>query len=235
MNINRREFLLGLVSLGAVPLIGGFDLDIIEDIDGAWETMTNQPYIFHVCSNTIYDKSYESPKTNRDAYDIFGSIDTLDDLQDVMTDCTPFEWYVSSLYEEFRGNIGNKGEQDTWAKNYEVWSNEDKITLERWVSVYGEKVFLKNMNHELETFLNVPFSASDYGVFSNVPIDGATYVYHFFESEFAFSEMLSIDLVEGYHPGDDSQVAELNIPVADANRICTQYNIPVCFLDCEVT
>ena len=235
MNINRREFLLGLVSLGAAPLLGGFDLDIIEDIDEAWESMADQPYIFHVCSNTIYDKSYESPKTNRDAYEIFGSIDTLDDLKGVMADCTPFEWHVSSLYEEFRGNIVNNKEQGTWTKYYEAWRNEDEITLERWVSVYGEKMFLENMDGELESFLNEPFSASDYGVHSCVPMDGAAYVYRFFESEDVFSEMLSIDLIEGYHPGDDSQAAELNIPVADANRICTQYNIPICFLDCEVT
>ena len=235
MNINRREFLLGLVSLGAVPLIGGFDLHIIEDIDEAWETLTDQPYIFHVYSNTIYDKSYESPKTNRDAFDIFGSVDTLDGLKGVMEECTPFEWHVSSLYEEFRNNIRNKVEQDTWAKYYEAWSEVDDITLVRWVSVYGMKVFLETMDQELTSFLNAHFSASDHGVFAAVPVDGAAYVYHFFESEYAFSKMLSIDLIEGYHPGDDSQAAELTIPIDEANRICTENDIPVHFLDCEAS
>jgi hypothetical protein len=45
MSINRREFLLGLASLGALPLLGSVELDSIADIDEVWGQRMVRPFL----------------------------------------------------------------------------------------------------------------------------------------------------------------------------------------------
>ncbi len=42
-------------------------------------------------------------------------------------------------------------------------------------------------------------------------------------------DQLEIGLIEGFHPGDDSQHAMLGITIDKANEICVENNLPIRF------
>lgn len=229
MNIERRIFLQGLLALSFVPLLASFDLELEEDVDKAWDALNRTPFLFQVDTDGILDDhSYDAPKLRREAYDIPIKITSLDDLLYCM-EWQPFAWVVDWKYDEFLQHLPQR-EQTKWLKEIDGGSSDDnKEALEKWSNAIGEKEFIVQMNNALKEWLDEKINITDEEVYADIPLYGGAYVFTFFNNEPDLIEQLDIGLIEGFHPGDDSQHTMLGISMEKANMICIENNLPIRF------
>ena len=229
MYIDRREFLKGLLALTSVTVLMGFDLSDPKEVDEAWETLVSSPFIFHVDQDGMLDDySYDTPITHRDAYNIPTEITSMDDLLYCM-EWQPFAWVIDNMYYYFVEELP-ESERPNWIREIDDGSSKkDLEAIEQWHDHLGKEVFISEMNNALQEWLNEEVNISEEEVYADVPLYGGTYVFNFFDSEPELMDQLDITLVEGFHPGDDSQHAMLGISVEEANKICISNDLPIRF------
>ncbi len=64
-------------------------------------------------------------------------------------------------------------------------------------------------------------------------VDGYRAAFDFFEEEPETSETLGIEIIEGRHPGDNTQVAELGISTTEANKRAQEAGLAIVFQDID--
>ncbi len=172
----------------------------------------------------IESPGYDKALSRRDVYDwqFSESIKTLSDFYAYLDEGDPFESLIYWIYQGFRDTLDKK-KQDEWASV--EFTRED---IEHWIHHVGEERFLKMIQTKFDNWLDADFPYDEI-VYANSPCDGYSAAYAWFVTEDALCEKLSIDLIEGYHPGDDSQVAELMMSVDEANKICHQEDLGISF------
>ena len=230
MNIDRREFLIGLLALTTVPVLGSFNLELPEDVAKAWDTLSEKPFVFQVDSQGILDdESYgqESMK-HRDVYGIPQEIKNMEDLL-YSLEWQPFAWVINGMYYGFVDALP-KEEQENWIP--EIDGNQgadDEESITKWSNYIGEKNFTSEVNNALQKWLEEDVIICDEEVFAEIPLYGGAYVFNFFDRESDLIDKLKISLVEGFYPGDNSQRAVLDMPIEEANKICKKEKLPIRF------
>lgn len=60
-------------------------------------------------------------------------------------------------------------------------------------------------------------------------VDGYRAAFDFFEGKPEISDALGIEIIEGRHPGDNTQVAELGTSTAEANKRAQEAGVDIVF------
>ena len=238
MNITRRTFLAGLLSVGAtialpVPLAQATP----AQVNTAWKQLLKDPWYFEVNGHgTIVEADAEEPKIRSDVFDVdLGRACTPDSLVQDVEGCTPLVSHFQRLAADELENIQYKLDDE------DLTSTERK-RLERladvlddpddgwaaWVQLEGE-TGLPRFVGEVEDWLSSPIKGEDYQWF---PIRSGAQgqAMAFFESmDNATLDALGVVIIEGEHPGSSYYAAELRQPIDEANEAAADLELPFRF------
>jgi len=172
------------------------------------------------------------PETRGDLF----AIETFHSIIDVIfaaEDCYPLRCKVESmhydLWASLAGIVTDICDQD-------ISSEEELASLENYGDpsdfekladfVMLEKPIVKAFNE----WLSAAPDGEDWE-HGDVSVDGYRAAFEFFEEEPEISDTLGIEIIEGRHPGDNTQVAELSISTAEANKRAKAAGFDIVFKD----
>jgi hypothetical protein len=238
MNITRRSFLAGLLSVGAtialpVPLAQATPTQVNE----AWKQLLKDPWYFEVNDHgTIVVANEEEPRIRSDVFDVdLGRNCTPDSLVQDVEGCTPLVTHFQRLAADELEDIQLKLE------DVDLISTERKRLVRladaledpddgwaAWVLLEGQ-AGLPRFARAVEDWLSSPIEGNDYQWF---PIrsgaQGQAMV--FFESiDNETLDALGVVIIEGEHPGSSYYAAELRQPIDAANDAAEELALPFRF------
>jgi hypothetical protein len=210
MKITRRDFLAGLLSVGAtialpVPLAQATQ----AQVDTAWKQLLDEPWYFEVNgSRTIVEADADEPEIRSDVFEGIwvAGIKTPEDLIREVDGCTPLGSHFRTLaaLDDFDGE----------------W--------EDWVRKQGVPG-LQGLMQEVNDWLDSPVEPEDFQWF---PIRSGAQgqAMAFFESlDDETLDALGVVIIEGEHPGSSYYAAELRKPIDVANAAAKALVLPFRF------
>ena len=181
-------------------------------------------------------------KSRWDVYNslwIEGTLPTRDDLRDLPE---PGNWAINEFWEDFRVEAVITWEDDQNPDEIDCEYLQYADMIEEW-----EEITEPQEIHELLDRLSLPhfiklanwmknwadsddFHPHESYWFETVA-SSYDYAFWFFNEGFGatWGEDIGVLVVDGYSPGHDAQIAELEIPIEEANRRATELGIPVRF------
>ena len=239
MKLSRRQFLAGLLSVGATLAL---PLPLAQasaaQVNTAWKQMLKEPWYFEVNDcNTIVEADAENPKIRSDVFDVdIGAHCTAQSLVNDVESCYPLTWHFEQL-------ASIELDEAQW----ELEDNEDLAPaesrrLKRLVNVLGDAgdgwaewvllegpAGLPRFVEEARQWLASPISSNDLDWLPrNSGAQGQALA--FFESlPKETRKALGVVIIEGEHPGSSYFAAELREPIEDANATAEELELPFRF------
>jgi len=244
MKLTRRQFLAGLLAVGAtivlpVPLAQA----TTAQVNTAWKQLLKDPWYFEVNEfDTIVDPSIDEPKFRHQVFDAdLSDRCTPESLVSDIEDCWPltsrFQELALTELEEARSSL----EDDDSLSFFErrrlkrlVKSLDDEDDgWTAWVMLEGAPG-LPKFKQVVEDWLASPIEYNDYEWFPRY--SGAQgSAMGFFESlPFETLDALGVVIIEGDHPGSTYYAAELRQPLDAANAAAEELELPFRFQSSSV-
>ena len=238
MQLTRRQFLAGLLSVGAtialpVPLAQA----TTTQVNSAWEQLLKEPWYFEINDHgTIVVADEEEPQIRSDVFDVdLGGNCTPDSLVQEVEGCTPLVTHFQRLAADELENIQSKlededltnSERKRLARLTDVLEDPDEGWT-AWVLLEGQ-TGPPRFARAVEDWLSSPIEGNDYQWF---PIrSGAQgHAMAFFESmDNETLDALGVVIIEGEHPGSSYYAAELRQPIDAANDAAEDLALPFRF------
>ena len=239
MNITRRSFLAGLLSVGAtialpVPLAQATP----AQVNTAWKQLLKDPWYFEVNDyGTIVEAEVEEPKYKRDVFDIdLGQSPTPELLVQEVDSCYPlsshFEQLAIDELEDVQSMLEDSDDLTRTARKrlqrLATVLGEDGEGWPEWVLLEGQ-VGLHRFVKEAQQWLAEPFDSNDLEwAPRNWGAQGQALA--FFESlPRKTLKALGVVIIEGEHPGSSYFAAELRQPIDEANTVAEELGLPFRF------
>ncbi len=219
-------------------------------VDGRF---TETPLTFLVDgSDVLAREGYgdESEALSRgELYYFENDIRSIGDLQSLLEECRPLCWSFNSLYWDFLDCVLEPADDGAEFENKRAWGEPgfyvrlhpgddpwppdfdgNASVLKRWSAAVGEDAFLAFARDEIDKWLEEEPDGDeyDYDRFDIPPTAGA-YAFQYFSAEENLADEIGVELVEGWHPGDDTRAAILTIPIEEANERCRNLGVPIVF------
>ena len=239
MKLNRRQFLAGLLSVGAtIALPVALAQATTTQVNTAWKQLRKDPWYFDVNEfDTIVDSSVGEPKTRGDVFHIdLTDQCTTESLVSEIESCWPltsrFQQLAQDELDEVRSSLDEDDSLSYLARKRlerlaKALDDEDDGWA-AWVQLEGTKG-LPRFKEVVEDWLASPIEWSEYDWFpSGATSQGSAK--QFFESlPFETLEALGVVIIEGEHPGSTYFAAELRQPIEDANVAAEELVLPFRF------
>lgn len=235
--INRRDFLLSLIALGA-----GYSLPSAAPaaiVDLVWERAATDPWYFVVDKyGTILVPDYPEAEVWSEVFDIDPArLHTPQDVIDAVDGCPPLASYFQDLAideaDQLQQTLGEQGiayrvRHRHMKKVIEAITDDPDFGWQAWIELEGATV-LPRFRALITDWLMQP---PDYMQSEFFPVN------HGCQGRAkAFFEMLDSDtldalgvvIVEGDHPGSTYYAAELRRDMEDANIVAMRLKLPFRF------
>lgn len=239
MKLNRRQFLAGLLSVGAtIALPVALAQASTAQVNTAWKQLLKDPWYFDVNDfGTILASSIDEPKIRSDVFDIdIGDRCTPQSLVSEIENCCPLTTHFQQLAQNELDDALSRLEDDDSLSFFE------RRRLKRlakalddaddgwaaWVMLEGA-ADLPRFKQEVEQWLASDIGYQDYDWFpSGATSQGSAK--QFFESlSYDTLDALGVVIIEGEHPGSTYFAAELRQPIEDANAAAEELELPFRF------
>jgi len=238
MKLNRRNFLAGLIAVGAtITLPVAFADATPAQVNTAWKQLLKSPWYFDVNeSDTITDSSRTEPTIRSDVFFVnTGDCCTVDSLISDIEDCYPLTSHFRQLALTELGDVQDLLENDDLdgaerarlVKLVAALEDEDEGWAE-WIRLEGV-AGLSRLKDEAQTWLESDIEWGDYEWFPKYT--GAQgHAMEFFESlPFETLKAIGVVIVEGDHPGSTYYAAELSTSIELANVRVAELELPFRF------
>ena len=238
MKLNRRNFLAGLIAVGAtITLPVAFADATPAQVNTAWKQLLKSPWYFDVNeSDTITDSSRTEPTIRSDVFFVnTGDCCTVDSLISDIEDCYPLTSHFRQLALTELGDVQDLLEDDDLdgaerarlVKLVAALEDEDEGWAE-WIRLEGV-AGLSRLKDEAQTWLESDIEWGDYEWFPKYT--GAQgHAMEFFESlPFETLKAIGVVIVEGDHPGSTYYAAELSTSIEQANVRVAELELPFRF------
>ena len=199
------------------------------------QIMPDKPRTFAVDSDgSLSDPSYD-PQVRADVYDDYPDpIKTRKDLIYAVDAIPPLCEVLASAYEAGMGcpYTDPVEKEDNWPE-VDPWDWDESFFTD-WYPLL-KAADLKKLSKMISVWLNEEPNWSLEEPHFHLPADSYGIAFDFFQSYVAEDanqqvlHKLGIELIEGFHPGDDSRVAQLSLGPEQANAICIEFNMPMRF------
>lgn len=238
MKLTRRQFLAGLLSVGAtIAVAGPLSQATPAQVNSAWKELLKDPWNFEVNEyGTIVEEDAEEPKIRGQVFSIFtGPMNTPERLIQSVECCWPLTTRFQQLTARELDRVRSELEDDTLTaaelKRLMYRANELDDELQgwsNWVLLDGH-AGLPRFEREVTAWLASPIEWEDLEWFP--PRSGAQgRAMAFFESlPNETLDDLGVVIVEGDHPGSTYFAAELRQPIEDANEMAEALELPFRF------
>ncbi len=236
--IKRRDFLTSLLGIGAAIAIPFHpSRATAEEIDHAWEEVTQHPTVFHVDEyNTITVPGIKEPEIRSDVYgDSTKSIDSIDDLVHQVESCEPLADYFRRLcndeLDEWEAELAGAGLTSQRRRQLMRWAEragDPYDGWQEWVRINGDQ-HLSTYKRLIDDWLADSYDLSEVEWFA-ATAGGQGAAFQFFQQLPPDTlKRLGVVIVEGDHPGSTYFGAELRVDVGDANRQAAEMGLPIMF------
>jgi hypothetical protein len=239
MRLTRRNFLAGLLSVGAtIAVAGPLSQATPAQINAAWKKILEDPWYFEVNTHgTIVEADADEPEIRSDLFDIdLGSHHTPQSLVDEVEACYSltvyFEQLAAAKLEEVQSELDDSDEltrsERKRLERLAALLGEEGEGWSEWVLLEGE-AGLPGFVEEARQWLAEPYDGNDV---ERVPIRSGAQgqALAFFESlPRKTLKALGVVIVEGEHPGSSYYAAELRQPIEDANSAAAELALPFRF------
>ncbi len=239
MKLNRRQFLTGLLSVGAtIALPVALAQATPAQVNTAWKQLLKDPWYFDVNEcDTIVDSSIGEPKIRSDVFDVYcGESTAPESLICEIEGCYPLTRHFQKLAWNERDEVRSSLDDD------ESLSYLARKRLERlakalddedegwagWVLLEGNKG-LPKFKGEVEDWLASPIEWSEYEWFPRYATSHGSALGFFESLPYETLEALGVVIIEGEHPGSTYFAAELRQPIEDANVAAEELELPFRF------
>ena len=238
MKLNRRQFLAGLIAIGATVALPVALADATPaQVNTAWKQLLKAPWYFDVTElGTIVEGSVSEPTIRSEVFDV-GTSDrcTVNSLISDIEECYPLTSHFQQLA------LDEQNEAQFALEDGDLNATERKRLVElvatldddddgwtAWIRLLGPAGIVR-FKQEAQTWLSSPIEWSEYEWF---PRSASTQ-----GSALAFFESLPIEtlkaigvvIIEGDHPGSTYFAAELSSSIEQANKIAGELKLPFRF------
>ncbi len=239
MKLNRRQFIAGLVAMGAtVALPVAMAKATPTQVNTAWKSLLDDPWCFTVNeSATILATGMKEPATRRDVFDADLSVRcTVDSLIDDIESCYPLTTHFQDLAAAELEEVNSSLEDDDPTfmerrrlKRLAKALDDEEQGWADWIHLEGT-AGLQRFKDEVDEWMASDIEYGDYEWFRrNSGAQGSAMA--FFESQpFATQKALGVVIVEGDHPGSTYFAAELHSTVDEANEAAQGLGLPIRFM-----
>lgn len=239
MKLSRRQFLAGLLSVGATIAIPvALAQATPAQVNTAWKQLLKDPWYFDVNEfDTIVDSSIDEPKIRGDAFDVdVGEYRAPESLVSEIEGCYPLTRHFQQLafdeLEEVRFSLDENESLSSPARKRlerlaKALDDEDEGWA-AWVLLEGTDG-LPKFKEVIADWLASPIEWSDYEHFPKY-VTGQGNAMKFFESlPYDTLVALGVVIVEGDRPGSTYYAAELKKSIEDANASAERLELPFRF------
>jgi hypothetical protein len=238
MKLSRRQFLTGLISVGAtIALPISIAQATPAQINKAWREIVKNPWYFEVNEfDTIVDSSIEEPKFRRDVFDVdTGDHITIAGLIGEIEGCYPLTSHFQQLGMDeladaestLEGTDLSSIEYKRLQKTVEALSDEDEGWA-AWIRLEGSDG-LPKFKAAAHDWLHSPIEWSDYEWFPKYATSQGSAMQFFESMPIDELDLLGVVIIEGDHPGSTYYAAELRQPIEDANAAAEAAGMPFRF------
>lgn len=238
MKLNRRQFLAGLIALGATVAIPVALADATPaEVNAAWKQLLKAPWYFDVTEfNTIIDSSVSEPSIRSEVFDVrTGDQCTVSSLISEIEDCYPLTSHFQQLALDELSEVQlaledddlNATERKRLVELVTALDNDDEGWAD-WIRLLGAGG-LARFRQEAQTWLAAPIEWSEYEWFpKGAGAQGGALA--FFESlPIETLKAIGVVIIEGDHPGSTYFAAELSSSIEQANKIAGELRLPFRF------
>jgi hypothetical protein len=238
MKLNRRQFLAGLIAVGATVSLPVALADATPvQVNTAWKQLLKTPWCFDVTEfDTIVDGSVSEPTIRSEVFDVDTSERcTVNSLISEIEDCYPLTSYfqqlalneLSDVQDLLEDDDLDGAERDRLMRLVAALDDDDEGWAE-WIRLEGA-AGLPRLKKEAQTWLA---SAIEWGDLQWLPrntgAQGAALA--FFESlPFDALKAIGVVIIEGDHPGSTYYAAELSSSIEQANAKVAELGLPFRF------
>jgi|GEM_PF-2386481 len=174
----------------------------------------------------------EAPKTRGDLFAL-EPFDSISEIIFAAEDCYPLKCHVESMHGEIWTSLATIV---TDICDQDISTEEELAGLENFgePSDFEKLVDLVMLEGPIVSAFNNWLEAVPQGEdweHGDVSVDGYRAAFEFFEEEPEISDTLGIEIIEGRHPGDNTQVAELAVSTDEANKRAKDAGLDIVFKD----
>ena len=238
MKLNRRNFLAGLIAVGATITLPVALADATPaQVNTAWKQLLKSPWYFDVTEfDTIVDGSVSEPSIRSEVFDV-GTSDrcTVNSLISDIEDCYPLTSYFQQLtlneLSEAQCTLEdddiNATERARLTRLVAALDDDDEGWAE-WIRLEGA-TGLPRFKKEAQAWLA---SAIEWGDLQWLPRTAGAQgrALEFFDSlPFETLKATGVVIIEGDHPGSTYYAAELSTSIEKANIKAAELELPFRF------
>ena len=238
MKLNRRQFLAGLIALGATVALPVALADATPaQVNTAWKQLLKAPWYFDITElGTIVEGSVSEPTIRSEVFDV-GTSDrcTVNSLISDIEDCCPLTSHfqqltlneLSEAQYTLEDDDLNDVERARLVKLVSALDDDDEGWAER-IRLAGA-AGLPRFKKEAQTWLA---SAIEWGDLQWLPRTAGAQgrALEFFDSlPFETLQAIGVVIIEGDHPGSTYYAAELSTSIEKANIKVAELELPFRF------
>lgn len=239
MKLSRRQFLAGLLSVGAtIALPVALAQASPAQVNTAWKQLLKDPWYFDVNEcDTIVDSSIEEPKIRSDVFDLsVGESRAPESLVSEIEGCYPLTRHFQKLAWNERDDVRSSLDDDESLSSVarkrlvelaKALDDEDEGWV-AWVLLEGTNG-LPRFKDAVEDWLASPIEVEDYEWFPSYATAQGSAMKFFESLPFETLDALGVVIIEGDHPGSTYYAVELRQPIEEANSVATRLGMPFRF------
>ena len=234
--IDRRQFLFGLIGLGAAIVLPQDATP--SQVDQAWNKLLADPWYFEVNeSGTIVEPGDQGPETRSDVYDISSAmLKTPEDLIDEVDQYDELRGHFQSMASDELDEVRlalDDDEQLSAAQRLRLTNLETALLDEDdgwrdWILIEG-KDGLPRFKEAIDTWLDEDVDWSQMEFWPRGWSAQGRALSFFQEMDTETTDALGVVIIEGEHPGSTYYAAELRNDIADANATAAKLSLPFRF------
>ena len=239
MKFNRRQFLAGLLSVGAtIALPVALAKATPAQVNSAWKGLLNDPWYFDVNEfDTIWTAGVKEPEIRSDVFDAdLTDRCTVESLISDIETCWPlsshFQYLAATELEDIESSL-EEAEALTFMERrrlkrlakalddeMEGWAN--------WMRLEGS-AGLERSKELVSDWMASSITYNDYEWFPRYATAQGSALGFFESLPFETLDALGVLIIEGDHPGSTYFAAELRQPIDDANVAAELLELPFRF------